>query len=84
MCIDITPSPLCSENQFLCDSGQCVPRLHVCDGQFDCNAEEEPTSDELGCGKENSTTIETQRQNKHCVCMHECVSNKHWHFSWKK
>ncbi len=42
-----TVSSLCDEDQFTCDSGECVPHYDKCDKIEDCS----DGSDELNCGK---------------------------------
>lgn len=43
------PSPLgpCRADQATCQSGECIPRDYICDGEKDCS----DGSDELRCGK---------------------------------
>ena len=50
-CADTISGSTCTENQFLCDNGWCIPSPYVCDGEMDCYDDSVPSSDEINCGK---------------------------------
>ena len=44
---------VCSEGQFICSSGICIPETWVCDGDADCSNAE----DEIICSKQCTLTL---------------------------
>jgi len=41
----------CTEDQFMCDNGLCIPNFYVCDGETDCS-EDAISTDEMDCGEQ--------------------------------
>ena len=54
---------MCSENQYQCNSGSCIPRLYLCDGEIDCH-DDAVAADEAICG---------ECMQMHDACQRKCV-----------
>ncbi|XP_054159296.1 basement membrane-specific heparan sulfate proteoglycan core protein-like isoform X2 [Oppia nitens] len=59
--ISISPE-FCTRNEVTCQSGECIPREYVCDGDYDCT----DRSDELNC-IHNCEANQFQCENGRCI-----------------
>ncbi|KAL3869763.1 hypothetical protein ACJMK2_042400 [Sinanodonta woodiana] len=67
MWISVAYGQTCSQNQFRCKEGACIPEKWKCDGRVDC--ENSDTSDEDNCSKKTDACEKDQYQCKDKSCI---------------
>jgi low density lipoprotein-related protein 2 len=63
----------CSESEFRCGNGRCIPRRFLCDMDQDCL--DADNSDEKDCANHTCPAGQFQCKSGHCVAMHFRVYN---------
>lgn len=53
VCFAVDTQRPCHRNEFQCSNGRCIPTIYRCDGDNDCDDEQEgeSSSDEKDCGE---------------------------------